>query len=159
MAAVEAGKPQRASAISQCVWLAMVAAVAVLVLAGPAWLLGGNPALSGLVVAFALCLPPGCIAVCAAAAWRVASVQVPMVVLAGTGLRLVVVALGALLLKKAGFSLTFLNFTVWLVLAYFVMLAAETRLVLKSVAAAEAVPVRASFSGAADAGQGQTENS
>lgn len=127
------GNSQSSGLPGQCLWLATVAAIAVLVLAGPAWLAAGEAGVRGLIVAFGLCLPPGCLAVCAAGLCRNVGLRLPVVVLAGMGLRLLAVTAGILGLRQAGGSLTLLNFTVWVVLAYLVMLAAETWLVLRLV--------------------------
>ena len=98
----------------------------------PAWWLGGRPALEGLTIAAVLCLLPGLL-VFLCVSWVVSSgSQMPFVVLAGSGLRMLFVLAGMLAVQSLRPELGFREFVVWLLVFYLAMLAVETSLVLKS---------------------------
>jgi hypothetical protein len=107
--------------------LLLTAAGLWLVAAGPAWLLAGARGIEGLTYAVLLCAVPGVVAV-QFAAGRTGGQQALAGMLMGMGLRMAVVLVAALVLQNLRPDLGLVEFYVWLVLAYFVMLAVETRM-------------------------------
>ncbi len=101
-----------------------------MVLLGPAWLAAAREGLLGLSFACVLCLLPGCIVFCAAAFYGLGGSRVPLVILAGTVLRMMFVLLGMVVVQSLDQRLGFREFVVWLLVFYLAMLAFETYLVL-----------------------------
>ena len=100
-----------------------------LVMAGPAYWLAGATGLEGLSYAALLCLVPGCL-VFFAAGWLGANNQA-VTFLAGTGLRMLTVLIGALVIHEIRADLGLRQFFGWLVLFYSVTLVVETLLIVK----------------------------
>lgn len=92
--------------------------------------MAGTKGLEGLTYAALLCLIPGWIVFFAAS--RCAdSTRMAMVALGGTGLRLLFVLVGALVLKDSRPDLGFREFQIWLVAFYLAMLFVETLLAVR----------------------------
>lgn len=100
-----------------------------LIAAGPAYLIAGSLGLEGLTYAVLLCAAPGFAALFASERGR-QGVQALAGLVVGMGLRLVTVLGATLVLHRFRPDLGLLEFYVWLVVAYLVMLAVETRLLL-----------------------------
>jgi hypothetical protein len=107
--------------------LLLTAAGLWLVALGPAWMLAGGRGVEGLTYAVLLCAISGVVALHLASG-RAGGQQALAGVLAGMGLRMSVVLVAALVLQNLRPDLGLVEFYVWLVPAYFVMLAVETRL-------------------------------
>ena len=118
------------AAIIQCRWLAAAGLGFWLLLAGPAYLVAGQNGLEGLSFAALLCLLPGWLVFFLGTLYGVANMQVA-VVLFGTGLRLVFVLTGTLLIQSLRPDLGFREFIVWLIVFYLFTLVFETALVLR----------------------------
>ena len=103
-----------------------------LVLAGPAYGLAGTTGLEGLSYAALLCLVPGCL-VFFAADWLGSNNQ-SVTFLAGTGLRMLTVLIGALVVHEMRADLGLRQFFSWLVVFYSFTLVVETLLIVKSPA-------------------------
>jgi hypothetical protein len=99
-------------------------------LAYPAWRLGGQPGIEGLTFAALLCLVPGWLVFFVSSRYRVGSAQA-IAVLMGTTLRLMFVLFGAFILTSVRKNLGFREFLVWLIVFYLATLTIETWLVLK----------------------------
>jgi hypothetical protein len=106
--------------------LLLTAAGLWLVAVGPAWMLAGGRGVEGLTYAVLLCGIPGIFALHFASG-RAVGQQALAGVLVGMGLRMSVVLVAALILQDLRPDLGLVEFYVWLVPAYFVMLAVETR--------------------------------
>ena len=114
----------------RCGWLTAATAGLWLLLAGPAYFVAGPSGLQGLSIAAGLCLVPGWIVLILGGLFRQAESQSVMV-LAGTGLRMLFVLVGTLAVQSALPNLGFREFIVWLLVFYLAMLLIETLLVLK----------------------------
>jgi hypothetical protein len=103
-----------------------------LLCAAPAWFVADVSGIEGLTYALLLCLIPGIVTLRFA---RVGdSRQAPYVVLAGMGLRMASVLIGALVLRWARPELGVSAFHLWLIVGYLVTLAVETRMLLADIA-------------------------
>jgi hypothetical protein len=100
-----------------------------IVLAGPAYGVGGPPAVVGLSAAVLVCLLPGLVVLGLQSGW-LGRLQDLMSLLVAMGLRLVFVLAGALLVHQAWPDIPATAFLIWLVPAYLVALAVETRMAL-----------------------------
>lgn len=100
----------------------------------PAWSLGGRDGLVGLTVAGLLCLVPGWLVFFAASRCS-DTTKMALVALGGTGLRLVFVLIGALVVRDNFPNLGFREFVVWLLVFYLAMLLVETLLAIRMSAA------------------------
>jgi hypothetical protein len=100
-----------------------------LIAAGPAYLLANSLGLEGLTYAVLLCAAPGFVALWASERGR-QGMQALAGLLVGMGLRLASVLSATFILHETRPDLGLLEFHVWLVAAYLVMLAVETRLLL-----------------------------
>jgi hypothetical protein len=100
-----------------------------LVAALPAWLIAGTAGLEGLTYSVLLCAPPGFVAVLVAERGRDAN-RALAGLLVGAGLRMAAVLAVTLVLKDIRPDLGLMQYYIWLVIAYLVMLALETRLLL-----------------------------
>ena len=100
-----------------------------LIAAGPAYLIAGSPGIEGLTYAVLLCAAPGFVALWASERGQ-QGVQALAGLLVGMGLRLATVLGATFILHETRPDLGLLEFHVWLVAAYLVMLAVETRLLL-----------------------------
>jgi hypothetical protein len=101
-----------------------------LVFAGPAYLLAGTNGLEGLSYAAVLCFLPGLLVFYLSSRYRVASTRA-LVLLAGTGVRLVFVLGGMLVIQSVRQNLRFREFIIWLLAFYLATLVAETLLVIR----------------------------
>jgi hypothetical protein len=111
-----------------------------LLLVWPAYKIGGEAGVEGLSYAAALCLIPGWIAFALQSQLALltkgsAKMQPVFAMLAATGLRLIFVLGGVLVLRDLRPSLGFSQFMVWVVVFYFATLFYETRTSLKQVSA------------------------
>lgn len=104
-----------------------------LVLARPAWLLGGPAGLEGVTYAAVLCLLPGWLVFFIASRYRVATARA-MAILAGTVFRLLFVLIGVLVLTAVREGLGFREFLVWLIVFYLTTLCIETWLIVRRMA-------------------------
>ncbi len=116
-------------------WLTASTALVWLVLAGPAHWLSGVTGLEGLSIAALLSLAPGWLVF-----WGVAAASgVPgqsgqsMAVLAATGVRLIFVLFGVLLMKSMRPDLGLREFHSWVIVFYSVSLMVETLLLVKTL--------------------------
>jgi hypothetical protein len=100
-----------------------------LITAGPAYLIAGSLSLEGLTYAVLVCAAPGFVALWASERGR-QGMQALAGLLVGMGLRLATVLGATFVLHETRPELGLLEFHVWLVAAYLVMLAVETRLLL-----------------------------
>jgi hypothetical protein len=118
-----------ASPIRQCGLLLLVSVAAIAVLSLPAVLLAGWSGLLGLVVSAVVCLVPGLVTV-----WLVSSVTVPSIrlwlVLGGMLVRMFVVLMAALIVHQIQPRMGLLEFYIWLVVFYNILLLTETWLLL-----------------------------
>ena len=122
------------TALRQCGWLAGVTAGLWLVLAGPAYLVAGTPALEGLCYAALLCLIPGWLVFLISLRYGVANGQAA-VMLWGTGLRLLFVLFGVLAIRSYRADLGLWEFLVWIIFFYSTTLLVETLLLVKQSSA------------------------
>lgn len=113
-----------------CGLLSAIAGVVWLACAGPAYWLAGTLGLEGLSYAALLCLAPGWLVFWLASRYGAANSQ-SIVVLLGTGLRLVFVLVGVLTIRSVRPELQFREFLVWVVVYYLSMLLAETLLLTR----------------------------
>lgn len=116
-------------------WLTASVALFWLMFAGPAFWLSGVVGLEGLSIAALLSLVPGWLVF-----WGVAVVSgvpgqngQPMAVLAATGVRLMFVLFGVLLMKSIRPDLGLREFHGWVIAFYFVSLMVETLLLVRSL--------------------------
>jgi hypothetical protein len=100
-----------------------------IVLAGPAFLAGGPPAIVGLGAAVLVCLLPGLV-VLRLQAGVLARLQPLTSLMLAMGLRMAFVLIGALLIRQLLPEMPAAVFLIWLVPAYLVALAVETRMAL-----------------------------
>ncbi|MBC7821489.1 MAG: hypothetical protein IAG10_31775 [Planctomycetaceae bacterium] len=115
-------------------WLTASTALLWLMLAGPAYWLSGVAGLEGLSIAALLSLVPGWLVF-----WGVAVVSgapgqngQPMAFLAATGVRLMFVLFGVLLMKSIRPDLGLREFHSWVIAFYCVLLMVETLLLVRS---------------------------
>lgn len=118
------------SAIVHCGLLAAVVIVLGLLLAFPAYSIGGIAGVEGLCYAAAICLLPGWVVIALADGYGVAKFRVGSV-LVGTGMRFGVILAGVLLVTWARPQLQFREFLVWVVVFYMVTLGFETAVVYR----------------------------
>jgi hypothetical protein len=104
------------------------------VLAGPAFLMGGPPAVVGLGAAVLLCLLPGLVVLSLHSGWLGRQQPLSGLLLA-MGLRLAFVLASALVVHQISPEVLATAFLIWLVPAYLVALAVETRMALTQEAA------------------------
>jgi hypothetical protein len=130
---VKANEHNLATAFRGSSSLAGIAAALWLLLAGPVFWWKGTTGLEGLSYAALLCLIPGCLVLVLSASFvpseRPATQM--MIPLVGTALRLVLVLVGVLAICELRPELGFGGFLVWVIVFYFAILAAETRILLK----------------------------
>jgi hypothetical protein len=100
-----------------------------LVAAGPAYLLAGSLGIEGLTYALLICAAPGFVVLLATERGR-EGFGALRGLLVGMGLRLATALIATFVLHEFRPDLGLLEFHVWLVVAYLVMLAVETRLLL-----------------------------
>lgn len=123
-----------ASPMRLCGWLLLVSVAAVLVLSLPAVLVAGWSGLLGLVLSAVLCLIPGLATVGLVSAVKVPSVRV-WLILGGMLVRMCVVLVAALIVHQLQPQLGLLEFYIWLVVFYNILLLAETWLLLPRTSA------------------------
>lgn len=113
--------------------LTAVAAGLWLVFALPAYWLAGFDGLEGLAIAGLLCLVPGLLTLFLATLLPSGNDSNAMLttVLGGTGLRMLFVLVGTMVVNSVRPQLGFRGFIVWLLAFYLAMLLAETLMVLK----------------------------
>ena len=116
--------------VSQSVRLFLALFVLWVVLVAPAYLVAGQQAVLGLSAAVCLCLLPG-IAVFVLQGGPLGGQRPLSGLLIGMGLRLVFVLTAVLVVRQVRPDLPATVFLVWIVPAYLVALAVETRLVVK----------------------------
>ncbi len=115
--------------LSQLARLLFAMAAAWMVLVGPAYLVGGIAAVLGLSAAVLICLLPGMIVLVLQAGFL--ANQPPLSnLLVAMGLRMVFVLAAFLVARQAWPRLPIAHFAAWLVPAYLVALAVETRVAL-----------------------------
>ncbi len=124
---------------SRCGWLLAATAGCWLLFAGPAWWLAGGRALEGMTIAAVLCFVPGCLVFLLEALVESLRSQTPMLILAGTVLRMLFVLAGLMVVRSVRPDLGFREFTVWLLVFYLAMLLVETWVVTRSMPEAESV--------------------
>lgn len=120
----------------QCGWLLLVSAVAAIVLSLPAMLVAGWPGLLGLMLSAVLCLIPGLATVGLVSTVKVPSVRV-WLILGGMLVRMCVVLVAALIVHQLQPQLGLLEFYIWLVVFYNILLLTETWLLLPHTSAGQ----------------------
>lgn len=130
---VTSGSGNGGTWLKRCGWLTAAGAAFWLVLAVPAYLLGGSAGLEGLSYAAVLCLVPGVIVFVIASRFAAdsASPRQAYVPLLGAGLRLLFVLCGVLVATDVRPHLGMREFLVWVIAFYFAMLAVETWFLMK----------------------------
>lgn len=123
-----------ASPVRQCGWLLLVSVAAVVVLSLPAILVAGWSGLLGLVLSAVLCLIPGLATVGLVSTVKVPSVRV-WLILGGMLVRMCVVLVAALIVHQLQPQLGLLEFYIWLVVFYNILLLTETWLLLPRTSA------------------------
>jgi len=121
------------SPIRQCAWLLLVSLAATVVLSLPAALVAGWSGLFGLVLSAVVCLIPGLLTVGLAASVKEPALRI-WFVLGGMIVRMFVVLVVALVMHQVQPQLRLLEFYIWLVIFYNVLLLAETWLLLPRTA-------------------------
>jgi len=119
-------------ALIRCGWLTAAAVGLWAAMLFPANLVAGSLGIEGLTIAALLCLVPGCLVFIIAAFFTSTGTPLAFVVLAGTGLRMLTVLVGVLVLQSLRPELGMREFTVWAVLFYLAMLLTETLLIVRS---------------------------
>lgn len=119
----------------RCGWLVAACFALWLILAGPAYALGGAAGLEGLTYSALLCLIPGCLVFSLASLDVLAGMQAQLV-LVGSLVRMLFVLMGTLALRTMRPELGLREFLIWLVVFYSATLLLETLLVLKKRPAA-----------------------
>lgn len=120
------------STLANCGWLTVFALAGWLLLLGPAHLLGERDGVEGVTWAAALCLVPGWLVFLVSSRFHGLNAQLPVVVIGGTVLRMMFVLVGMVAVQGSRPDLGFREFTLWLLVFYLGMLAAETSLTLKA---------------------------
>ena len=106
-----------------------VAAALWVLAAGPAYLIGAGSGIEGLTYAVIVCLIPGYLAL-EVAERSLRADRAMMGMLVGMGVRMAFVLIAVLVCQQVRPDLQLKEFHIWLVVAYMVMLAAETGLLL-----------------------------
>lgn len=117
------------SPIRQCVWLIAVSLAALIVLAVPATLVAGWPGLQGLGLSAVLCLIPGLLTVGLASSVKDPAIRM-WIAVGGMVVRMFVVLTAALIVHQLQPRLGLLEFYIWLIVFYNVLLLVETWLLL-----------------------------
>lgn len=123
----------------RCGWLLAATAGCWLLLSGPAWWLAGRAGVEGLTIAAVLCFVPGCLVFVLGALVESLRSQTPMLVLAGSVLRMLFVLAGLMVVQSIRPDLGFREFTVWLLVFYLAMLLVETWVLTRGMAETESV--------------------
>ncbi len=117
------------SPVRQCGWLLLVSLAALLVLSIPALLVAGWAGLLGLGLSAVLCVIPGLVTVGLVSAVKDPATRV-MFIVGGMIVRMLVVLIAALGMHQAHPEFGLLEFYIWLIVFYNVLLLAETWLLL-----------------------------
>ena len=128
--------------LSQLVKLLLVMVAAWLVLAWPAYFVGGPPSVVGMTVAVLVCLVPG-VFVLAIHAGVLANQPPLSNLLVSMGLRMAFVLTAVFVSRQLWPELPVSHFVAWLVPSYLVALAVETRIALAQGADREQLPANA----------------
>ncbi len=117
------------SPIRQCGWLILVSLAALIVLSIPAGLVAGWPGLLGLGLSAIVCLIPGLVTVGVVSVVKDPAVRIWLTV-GGMIVRMFVVLMAALIVHQLQPKLGLLEFYIWLIVFYNVLLLTETWLLL-----------------------------
>lgn len=118
-----------ASPIRQCGWLLIVGLIAMVVLSAPALLLAGWAGLQGLGLSAIVCLIPGLVTVGLVSSVKHPATRIWLTV-GGMMVRMLFVLVVALVVHQVRPQLGLLEFYIWLLVFYNVLLLAETWLLL-----------------------------
>jgi len=134
-----AAKTPEAKSLGQAVSLLLLVVLAAgILLAIPAWLIRGNAGLEGLLWSLGLCALPGLLAI--VAVHKTTSQMRIWTLLAAMLLRMSIVLAGVVILSQVRRDLGLLQFHLWLVANYLILLLVETWLLLPLVQQPSVIP-------------------
>ncbi len=111
--------------IGRAGWLTTAVATLWLILAAPAYVIAGRGGLEGMSLAALLCLVPGWLVFYLGSRYRVAKMQV-LIVLFGSTVRLLFVLAGVLIVRSVRPQLGVREFLIWIIVFYLATLLIET---------------------------------
>ena len=138
--AVSSGASHRQSLFARCGRLLAAVLGLWLLLAGPAYLIAGVPALEGLAYSAGLCLIPGWLVFAIASKARDANQQATLTILGGMGFRMLFVLVGLVAIQSFRPHLGMREFVVWLLVFYMATVALETWMVVSGLKQSKAEP-------------------